>query len=173
MIYPTTSDILRCVDHTLMESSDIDMPRMAVKSALATCRHLVRHVDLRMQIEQGILIADIEKVTTLLGAVAEYLGTVSAAEATLVGEIRATLADQPAALLQGKADDMDRVRSRALALRERLYGTLRHLQSLNADVQATPSYREVRRLIREYITWEIQQESKMVHPAFVGRGPRR
>lgn len=173
MIYPTASEILRCVDHTLMEASHIDMPRMSVKSALATCRHMVRHVDQRLQIEQGLLVEDIAQVSRLLDAVADYLGAIGEAEAPLVGDIRATLADAPVPLLQGHVDDMDSVRRRALALREQLYTALRHLQSQGGERQATPAYRQVRTLIRDYIRWEIQQESKLVHPAFVGRGPRR
>ena len=54
MIYPTPADILRCVAHTIQMASADDMPRMAVKSALATSGHLIRHVELRMKMERSI-----------------------------------------------------------------------------------------------------------------------
>lgn len=171
MIFPTPSDILRCVDQTLLDSSDVELPRMAVKSALATCRHLIRHVELRIRLEQEILLDDIAKTAALLGQVAAYLDTADAA-AGLAGDIRAAVAETPA-LLQGTADDMERIRARALSLREYVYAALKCLQGQVPEVRATESYREVRRLIREYTAYQIRQEAKMIHPAFLGKGPRR
>ena len=73
MIYPTASDILRCVERNLAAISDDDTPRTAIKSTLATSRHLLRHVDLRLKLEKPILLDDIDKASELLGKVATYL----------------------------------------------------------------------------------------------------
>lgn len=172
MIYPTASDVLRCVDQTLLDSSDIELPRMSVKSALATCRHLIRHVELRIRLEPEILLDDIEKTTALLNHVAGYLETGGGAAYQLAKDVRASLA-QKAELLQGRAEDLDRMHARALLLREHIYVALKFLQSWDATTRATDAYREVRRQIREYIAYQIQQEAKLIHPAFSGKGPRR
>jgi hypothetical protein len=78
MIYPTTPDILRCVDQTLLTASDESMPRMAVKSALASSRHMIRHANLRMQMERTILLDDIEKAGVLLDRLATYFQSLEA-----------------------------------------------------------------------------------------------
>lgn len=170
MIYPTPSDILRCVDQTLLDNSDIELPRMSVKSALATSRHLIRHVELRLRLEPEILLDDIEKTTVLLNRVAGYLESLQAGE--MAQAIRESLAEK-AELLRGKADDVERIRARALLLREHVYAALKLLQQQDAAARDTDTYREVRRLIREYMAYQIEQESRLIHPAFAGKGPRR
>lgn len=172
MIYPTPADILCCVDQTLLDSSDIELPRMSVKSALATCRHLIRHVELRIRLDPEILLDDIEKTTALLHHVAGYLETGNSAACVLAKDVRASIAHEPHQL-QGKAADMDGIRARALLLREHIYAALKLLQGLDAVTRHTDAYRETRRLIREYIAYQIQQEARMIHPAFAGKGPRR
>jgi len=171
MIYPTPSDLLRCIDLTLLEAADLDVPRMSVKSALASCRHLVRHVVLRQELDASLLLDDIEKTTDLLKKIGAYLDTTGEAR-DVTREIRFLLAETPS-LLTGSADDLDRIRARALALRERIYGALRRLQSLPDAAKSTEPYRETRRLIRDYIAYEIAQEERTIGAAFAGKGPRR
>lgn len=172
MIYPTAVDILRCVDQTMLEASDLEMPRMSVKSALATSRHMIRHVELRLQLEASILLEDIDKTTALLHKVVAYLNTVNEASAGLGREIGALLAQAPA-LLKGTAEDLERISARALALREQVYAALASLQGLEPDVKVKEPYLEIRRLIRGYIAYELEQEARLIGPAFRGKGPRR
>lgn len=170
MIYPTANDILRCVDQTLADASDIDMPRMAVKSALATSRHMIRHVDLRTQVEAEILHDDMVMTTTLLGQTLAYIDKASVpALDTLAREIRAVLATGSTA--PGEATGA--LQARVLVLREQAYGALARLQKLDkADKEQEP-YQELRQRFRNYITAELTQEARMVVPAFLGKGPRR
>lgn len=172
MIYPTASEILRCVDHTLLDASAADLPHMSVKSALATCRHMVRHVEVRLGLEMSILLEDIDKTRALLDQLAVYIDTLGEAESSVAHGIRSTLASESAGL-EGTADNLERVQTRALNLREQIYQTLARLQALAAEVKDTERYQEARRMIREYIAYELQQEARLITPAFKGKGPRR
>ena len=147
------------------------MPRMSVKSGLATCRHLIRHVELRTRLEAAMLLDDIDQTRQLLAHLAGYLAAVPDA-GPLVAAVRASLS-LAKATPTGAADDLERIRAQALALREHVYAGLKCLQGLNAELQASAPYQEVRRLIRAYIAYEIQQEARLIDPAFVGQGPRR
>lgn len=172
MIYPTASEILRQIDQTLLAISDINMPRMDVKSALATTRHLVRHVELRLRLERSILLDDIEKAGGLLAKIATYLDSLGADHAARAKDIRATLAVAPS-LLSSKEDELDHIINRAKALRELIYVNLAALQNLGADITAIKAYADLRQLIREYISYQIKQEARVIDPAFIGQGPRR
>jgi hypothetical protein len=172
MIYPTTSDILRCIDQTLLTASDENMPRMAVKSALASCRHMIRHANLRMQMERTILLDDIEKAGVLLDKLATYFQSLEAEQDDFIISIRAALCESPN-LLSAAADELDNIIARAKALHELIYLSLSRLQGFSPALKVTEPYQGMRRLMREYMTYQIQQEAKIVYPAFAGKGPRR
>lgn len=172
MIYPTASDILRCVERNLAAISDDDTPRTAIKSTLATSRHLLRHVDLRLSIEKPILLDDIDKASELLGKVATYLASQGGESSALAHSVRAVIEEAPQ-LLSKAPEEMDNIVHRAKALREQIYVSLAHLQKLPADAQATKAYGEIRDLIRAYMRYQIEQEARLIDPAFAGTGPRR
>ncbi|PVX75695.1 hypothetical protein [Paraburkholderia unamae] len=175
MIYPTATEILHCVDHALLDASDPELGRMSVKSALATCRHMVRHVEVRLRLETAILLDDIDKTRSLLTQLAAQIDTLGEAQASLAQRIRSTL-DNESAELESAGDDLALVRARALNLREQVYQTLASLQALqmlDAGIKDTAHYRQARGLIREYIAYELQQEARLIAPAFKGQGPRR
>ena len=172
MIYPTASELLQLIDKTLLAASNENMPRMDVKSALATTRHLVRHVELRVKLEKSILLDDIDKTTGLLGKVVLYLDAGGSESSTLARRIRAVIEAAPQ--LQIKTpDEMDNIIQRALALREQVYLSLAHLQRLPADTRGATAYADIRQLIRDYMSHQIKQEARLIDPAFVGKGPRR
>jgi len=174
MIFPTASDVLRCIDQTLLDTSDPEMPRMAVKSALATSRHLIRHVELRLRHESWILRDDVVKTTMLLETVAAYLDAGNdPAMSEMGGRIRATLTTPAALDEEAGGDGMDTLRTRVLALREQVYAVLALLQRLTPERKAREDYREIRRLFRDHIAHELAQEALLVQPAFAGKGPRR
>lgn len=172
MIYPTATDLLHCVNNTLLDASDPTMPRLAVKSALATCRHLIRHAELRVQLEKSILLDDIEQACLLLERLSVYLAAGAGDGDGLARVIRSVVAEAPQ-LQSSDAGEADRILQRAKALRELIYSTLKHLQSADAAERATGGYQEARGLLREYIKYQIEQEARMVTPAFFGHGPRR
>lgn len=172
MIFPTASDVLRCVDQALRDASDSDVPPMAVKSALATCRHLIRHAELRLRHEAGILRDDAVKTTALLETIAAYLDTgADHAMTEMATGIRATLSapDTDA----GGDDGMGALRTQVLTLREQVYTALACLQRLAPQTKAQKEYVEIRQRIRDYIADELVQEARLVQPAFASQGPRR
>lgn len=170
MIYPTASDILRCVDQTLADASDIDMPRMAVKSALATSRHMIRHVDLRTSVEAEILRDDMVMTTALLGHTLDYIDKASVPELEpLTAGIRAVLATGTAA----PGDSIEALQASVLVLREQVYGALAALQKLDTADRNQEAYKDLRQQFRSYMTAELAQEARMIIPAFLGKGPRR
>lgn len=172
MIYPTVSELLACVDEALIEASDQAVPRKTVTSMLATCRHLIRHAELRARMEKAIFLDDIEKAGELLRGIAEYLQQSGGDRNGLASVIRAVLGEAPQLLTSGP-DEIDRIRDRAKALRELVYAALKHLQAAASAERETAAYQEARRQLRDYMSYQIQQEARMIIPAFHGRGPRR
>lgn len=175
MIYPTAPEILRCINQALLDAMDETLPRMAVKSALATTRHLIRHVELRFQFERQILLDDISKAEQLLDNLAAYLdvdGSDRGGRGGIARAIRTALAEAPQ-LLSRADDEIETIRLRAKTLRELVYSALTQLQSAGTEERSSTSYRATRRLLREYMAYQIQQESRLIYPAFAGKGPRR
>ena len=172
MIYPTVSELLNCVNKTLLDASDETMPRMAVKSALATCRHLIRHAELRMQLEKSIQLDDIDKAGQLLGRLAAYLESGDGDHVGLARIIRSVLAESPQ-LQSAAPGEAEHILQRAKALRELVYVTLKQLQSASIAEKRSEAYSDARRLLREYMKYQIEQEARMITPAFLGHGPRR
>ena len=172
MIYPTVAELLSCVNKALLDASDETMPRPAVKSTLATCRHLIRHAELRVQLEKSILLDDIEKAGQLLGQLAAYLEASASDREGLSRVIRAVQAEAPQ-LQSAAPGEAEHILLRAKALRELVYSALKHLQLAGAAEKATEAYKEARLLLREYMKYQIEQEARMVTPAFLGHGPRR
>jgi hypothetical protein len=68
---------------------------------------------------------------------------------------------------------LDNIIARAKALRELIYLSLSRLQGFAPALKVTEPYQDMRGLMREYMTYQIQQEAKIVYPAFAGKGPRR
>ncbi|HKR47778.1 MAG TPA: hypothetical protein VJU59_50305, partial [Paraburkholderia sp.] len=165
-------EILHCVDHALLDASDPELGRMSVKSALATCRHMVRHVEVRLRLETAVLLDDIDTARSLLTQLATHVDTLGEGQARIAQHIRSTLVNESAEL-DSAGDDLARVRARALSLREQVYQTLVALQALDASIKDTAHYRQARGLIREYIAYELQQEARLIAPAFKGQDPRR
>jgi hypothetical protein len=133
---------------------------------------MVRHVEIRIELETAILLDDIDRTATLLDKVAAFLDAAGEVASNCARSIRSTLADAPA-LLTGASDDAQRARTRALNLRECVYKALACLQKLDATAKGTERYYDTRRMIREYIAYEIEQEARLIQPAFFGKGPRR
>lgn len=172
MIYPTSSDLLRCIDQTLLTISAENTPHTAVKSALATSRHLIRHVELRLHLERAILLDDIEKTRELLGKIVAYLESHARQRPDLTHSIRAVLGET-AGFPSSAAGEFDAIHARAKTLRELVYSALAQLQGVPVAEKATKPYGDIRQSIRDYMRYQIEQEDRLIHPAFCGKGPRR
>ena len=170
MIRPTATDLLRTIDATLTEKVEPSLSDLTGRSALATVRHLLNFVRIRIEQEGQQLVDDILALRSLLAQVAQYCRSVNEGDAAAAIDRALAEADPPDPARYRSLDDLA---IEAGSLREALYQALAQLQSLRPRHGDNPDYQAVRAAIRGYITHQIEMEGEMVAPAFFGRGPRR
>ena len=173
MIHPTAADILKTIDATLAAQVAPALDSLDGQSAVATIRHLLRLVLVRIEDEGQNLIDEISALRRLLPSVGDYLRSTGAGM-----EQRQRIDAALAEAVAGDAGDaryptLETLAERLSGLREALYQALKTLQALRPERQEQPEYRAIRAAIREYIVWQNEQERKLIAPAFYGQGPRR
>lgn len=171
MIYPTATELLRTIDVTLAEKVEPSLSDLTGRSALATVRHLLNFVRVRIEGEGQILSADITAMRELLTRIADYHESVGdAADA-------ASLRDGLTAIVPGGQNGAYRplndLALEAGALSDLLHEALARLQVLRPDRRDDPAYLNIRAAIRNHLKVQIEEEGTLVAPAFFGRGPRR
>jgi hypothetical protein len=140
------------------------------RSALATVRHLLRLIRIRIEQEGGLLSDDIDRLARLLTEAGEYFATLpdgGGAVARQVADAQAH-AERPPGY-----ESLDQIGARAKVLREALYQALTQLQQIRAERKDDPAYVALRDAIRAYLVAENADERKMMEPAFYMKGPRR
>ncbi|WP_157219346.1 hypothetical protein [Flavisphingomonas formosensis] len=168
MITVSATDLLRVIDATLVSKVEPSLGDVNGRSALATVRHLLNFVRVRIEREGAMLIADDAALRRLLGQMAEYHRSAGDSEAAAV--VTAALETAPTCDATASLDDLT---LEARALREALHLALARLQGLRAERGDDPAYQAIRAQIRAHIVREIEAEGELVGPAFFGRGPRR
>lgn len=172
MINPTTIDILRTVDSNIEEKIVPSLKDLTGLSAMATVRHMLRHVMVRIETEGQSLFDDIASLRKLLPQVQSYLNSLdsppAAAEAKKIGEALGKVYYD-----RGTYPSLILLSQEAGSLRECVYQALKYLQSIRAAQKGKASYDGVRAAIRDYIVFQMEEEEKIIAPAFYGRGPRR
>lgn len=172
MITPSAQDELRCVLHVLHNQIAPVAYGTAAESPIATLTHILRHVNRRIEFEGQILLEDIVALRKLLPGLCAYLES--------LGDVPGA-PEQAAAIERALTDeycDANTYRSLAImdnearTLRECLYGGLKVLQGIPKE-QRDATYRKMREAIRRCVVWQIEQERKLIEPAFFGHGPRR
>ena len=164
------SDLLRTIDATLAEKVAPSVGDIGGRSALATVRHLLNFVRIRVEDEGQALVDDIAALQSLLGNLRDYHA--KAGDAAPASAIAAAL-DRLPAPDPARYHSLDGLAADAAMLRETLHDALASLQSLRAERGDDPAYRAARAAIRAYMVRQIEQEGEIVAPAFFGRGPRR
>lgn len=170
MITVSATDLLRVVDATLIEKVEPSLSDMNGRAALATVRHLLNFVLVRIEKEGQTLSDEIAATRTLLADIAAYHDAAGDADDAEV--MRAALAKLPTAdpAHYKSLDDLDR---EAAILREALHRALASLQAKRDERGDDNAYRAIRDAIRAQIVSQIEAEGEIVAPAFFGRGPRR
>jgi hypothetical protein len=171
MIVPSAADELRCAERTLEDIIKPALKRTADLSALVTVGHILRHVAVRIEMEGKLLHEEIGVLRPLLSDIRVSLARQSANAASLAAAQKIA-----AALDRGQHDragyvGVTELAEDVMALREGISVALRFLTSDEAGKNG-----ENQRLhdsIRRYLGWQVEQEAKMIDPAFVGFGPRR
>jgi len=172
MIYPTATDLLRTIDHAIEEKIEPSLKDLTGRSAMATVRHLLRYVMIRLEKEGQTLTDDIAALRKLLPEVRTYFLSLgdkdgSKAQAKMIEDALVPRFDPT------KYRTLDSLAEEGAVLREALYKSLERLQALRGTYGKDASYHAVRAAIRSYIVKEIEQEGEIIAPSFFGRGPRR
>lgn len=170
MITVSATDLLRTIDATLAEKVAPSLSDLTGRSALATVRHLLNFVRIRIEQEGQVLVDEISALHLLLASIADYHDAES--DTVEADALRATLAvaSLPDVTRYRSLDDLT---DEAALLREALHNALARLQALRETRGEDDAYRAIRAAIRAQVVRQIEQEGTIVAPAFFGRGPRR
>lgn len=170
MITVTATDLLRVVDATLASKVEPSLSDLTGRSALATVRHLLNFVRVRIEQEGAALAGDSAVLRMLLADIAAYHRR--AGDGDAAAAVDAALAAAPIADPE-ETPSLDTLTAETRALREALHQALARLQRLREGRRDDPDYVAIRAAIRACIVSEIEAEGAIVAPAFFGRGPRR
>ena len=163
-ILPGAIDILRCVREVTRDLLAPALTGHSERSATATIDHMLRYVE-RLIEHQGQALLDEEmRLTAVLPRAADWLAD-QRQGAALADTIRADLGrTRDPAVYQTLGMMEDRV----AILRQHVCDILLALQQAgDADGEA------LHEALRDYIGWQLETESILIEPAFVGHGPRR
>ena len=166
-LLPGVTDIVRNVREV---TRDLLAPALAgdsERSAAATIDHMLRYAERLIEHQGQALLDEEARLKALLPSVADWLAA-RPESAPLAGAIRATLAHarDPAVYptLGMMADDV-------ALLRQHVCDALLALQQLG-DARGAEG-EAVHAGLRAYIRWQLEEEGRLVEPAFLGHGPRR
>jgi hypothetical protein len=171
MLLPTSVDVLRCVERTLETVIVPKLTGLGERSAAATIGHMLRHVALRIEHEGQMLSDEIGMLRPLLAQVETYLGTLprdDGGAARLRADMTALLARQ---FGSGGYRGVASLAEEVSELRQSVCDALEFVQR-QAPGQTGPAGK-LNEALQRYIAWEIEQEAKIIDPAFEGFGPRR
>lgn len=171
-IMPTVPDLLRSIGETLENVVTPALVGNAELSAVTTIRHLLRYATFRLDREGQALLDEAKLLRGLLSEGAAYLKSRPASDTVssdLVIAIDSTLAQRrdpdlyPTLTLM--ADEVG-------VLRQHVCDFLAILRSAGASGRGAAGEEQLQS-VRRYLSWQIEQESKIIEPSFVGQGARR
>jgi hypothetical protein len=164
MIFPSTSELLACIEGNLVRKVEPAVSDPKALSAVATIKHLLRLLGERVRNEGQILCDDIAALRELLPDLAAHFAGTS-----LAAQIEAAL--KPDSAGSGDYRNLDSLAAEANRLREALHAVAATVHT--ADSAVLSRHEGVRAKIKTYILHEIAEETRLIDPAFTGRGPRR
>lgn len=167
MIHPSCAEVLATVQTGFERDVVPHLNDTEARSAAATIGHLLRHVALRIEDEGQILSDDIARLRGLLGQIAAWLEAEGAGEAA---SLRAALAQD---LPPGVYPSLRLLGELALKLRAALVEAQGVLASLRATHGDDPAWQGLRKAISTYGAEQLADETRLIEPAFLGKGPRR
>lgn len=167
MIHPTCGEVLATIQTGFADQIVPHLVPAEARSAAATIGHLLRHVALRIEGEGQMLFDDVRRLESLLGRIAAWFEASSASDAEVIRIVLAE--DLPPDSWPGPA----LLGERALALRGVLVAAQDELHRLAASHGKDPAYVMLRQAIRGYIAAQLEDEARLIAPAFQGQGPRR
>lgn len=169
MIIPTAADVVRTLSAEFEKTIIPVLDKPLEKSTAQTMRHLLRFLEYRIEDEGQILLDEVIRLNDNLEKAASHFEAQAAGTSEshpLAAAIRKTLAEQqdpkiyPSLTLMAK---------RVSVMRQHVCDALAELQKTKEQEGSEA----IHNLLKEYIVWQIEQEGKMVKPAFWGHGPKR
>ena len=165
MIVPTISDVMRNLGEQLDVVIAPALTGLRERSTVTTIRHMMRFVEKRVEIEGQVLFDEMHKLKGLLGEVAavfeaEGLGAVAA------GLRKTITAERDPAIYLG----LDLLAEDVGALRQGVSDALVAIRGLATRSDAIAKTHQA---LRDYISWQLAEEAKIIEPSFVGYGARR
>lgn len=168
MIHPTCQEVLSTVQAALRDEIAPKINDPDARSSMATIEHLLRHVALRIDEEPGILSRDVSRLKILLRELAAWFDQVGIAHAFALRRGLREEAEEGGASL-----NLSELGEQALRLR----GLLTQAQGIMREARTKhghePRYVDLHAKVLAYIAAQIEDEARLIAPAFSGRGPRR
>jgi len=171
MLLPTSVDLLRCIEHTLETVIAPRLKGIEERSAAATIGHLLRHVALRIQHEGHILQEDLEALHPLLIQVDGYLGVHFPDDNHAVSMRNAVAACLERSQRCEGYRDVTSLAEEVQCMRQLVCNVLYFMQAREGE--RSPATAEIYDALSRYAAWKVEQEARLIDPAFEGFGPRR
>ena len=168
MIVPTLSHIVYTISAGLDEIITPKLEGLRERSTMTTIRHMLRFLEHSIDHEGQLLFDDLNKLKPLLADIAKRFDSVAELK-SVASAIRQSLAiERDAAVypsIKLMAEDLKR-------LRQHVSDALVAIRALPADSRG-PEIEAAQQMLRDYIKWQLQQEARVIEPAFIGYGARR
>ena len=158
MIYPTASDVLRCVLSTLEESVIPSLRGTPDASAAQTMSHLLRHVRNRIEFEGQSFFDEVLELENLMLSLADYFESLDALTEARIEAARLRDALRDREIDERAYPTLGKTGALVCRLREGVYSSLKFLQSMPVSYRQSLEYRQIRRAIRDYIRWQLDEQ---------------
>lgn len=168
MIVPTLSDIVYSIAASIDEVITPKLEGLRERSTITTIRHMLRYVEHSIDNEGQVLFDELNKLKPLLDDIAKRFESVK------------ELKSVAAAIRQSLAVERDpAVYPSIKILGEEISRLRQHVSDALVAIRALPpaargaQIEAAHQQLRDYIKWQLQQEARIIEPAFIGYGARR
>jgi hypothetical protein len=168
MIAPTAAEVVRCVNESITSQIVPVLTKGSEKSVVATIQHLLRYIELRIDLEGQTLLDEVQYLGKLLPQATAWLGTQPGSSA-LISAIDASIAFERDPTVYPSLTIMN---LQVAELRQHVCDILLSLQDTGPTAPDSDGAR-LHEAIRTYVSWQLEQEGSVIEPSFVGFGPRR
>ncbi len=169
LLTPTAGETIRNIRQGLEDWIRPATQGSAAYSYATTAIALCHHVESRLELEGQQLFDEIARLRPLLARAAEVMDGHDKG-AALAAAIRRALAEErdPAVYptLSATAEQVAQLRQLVCDIQDIVIPQ-------DEAGQASDAVKALREDIRSYIGWQLEEQGKIVEPAFRGRGPRR
>jgi hypothetical protein len=171
MLVPRSTDVVDTIARALDTTIAPAVSTTHQRSTLTTIDHMLRYLALCLREEGQVLFDEAERLKTLMARLGKAGGAPGLPDA--IGAAAGEMASL-AAVRRDPAIYPSRERL-ATEIREGTECVDRMLREIHAiaSKDRSEAVRSLHAEIRDYIAWQLENEARLIEPAFVGRGARR